>query len=363
MTYVSLRQEPSQLRMSQPRRQNPDRAGPPVPLIPRWVQRCVALFLVPVLSVLGARWHAGLVYGADKGWTLLAAAISILVALLWFGYAWRRTRSGRTLRKMSKMARVDRMSGRRFEGYCIGLLQALGYQIVAWTGGTRSDQGGDIIAISPRGVEVVVQCKRQKAKLGPGVIRELIGATASGVHKGRAGMVMTNASMTSGARAYAWRNGIEVVDQSVLQYSMDLVRTRPDQRRVRGTNLVTLAMVGVLCSAVIAMSIIADQVATHPHSAFPAPGSPSAAPARSSPPAAPGPGSVVREYFAAISRHDWQEVWRLGGKNVGHGPSATYNGMVSGYHRTAKDMVTSLSVTGDSVSGRILGKHSPVWRG
>jgi HJR/Mrr/RecB family endonuclease len=213
------------------------------------------------------RWHAILVYGADRNWTLLTAAGSILVALLWFYYAWRQTRPERALRRMSRITRIDRMSGRQFEKYCIRLLQALGYQIVAWTGGTRSDQGGDIIAISPRGVEIAVQCKRRKAKLGPNVIRELIGATASGMHKGRAGMVMTNAIVTDGARAYARRNGIRVVDQPVLQYWMDRVRLRLDQRQARRTNLitlVTLVMLGALCSAVIAMSIVMDQGVTHP---------------------------------------------------------------------------------------------------
>jgi hypothetical protein len=77
------------------------------------------------------------------------------------------------------------------------------------------------------------------------------------------------------------------------------------------------------------------------------------APARDSLSAAPSPGSVVRAFFAAITRHDWPDVWRLGARNVGSGPSATYNGMVSGYRLTARDVVTSLSVTGDSVSVRI----------
>jgi HJR/Mrr/RecB family endonuclease len=280
MSYVSLRQEPSQLRMSQPLRQNLDRAGRPVPLIPRWVQRCGAFFLVPALSVIVVRGHAGLVYGADRGWTLLAAAGSILVALLWFCYAWRQTRPERALRRMSKFTSVDRMSGRQFEKYCIRLLQARGYRIVAWTGGTRNDHGFDIIAISPRGAEVAIQCKRQKDKLGPDVIRELIGATASGLHKGRARMVMTNAFVTDGARACAIRSRIKVVDRPELQNWMDRVRSRLDQRRARRTNLITLVtllMAGALCSAAIAIRIVVDQAATHPHSTAPAPDSLSAA--------------------------------------------------------------------------------------
>jgi hypothetical protein len=63
---------------------------------------------------------------------------------------------------------------------------------------------------------------------------------------------------------------------------------------------------------------------------------------------------VIREFFAAISRHDWLKVWQLGGKNLGRGRYATYIGMIYGYRFTAKDIVTSLSVSGNRVSGRIL---------
>jgi HJR/Mrr/RecB family endonuclease len=294
MSYVSLRQEPSQLRMSQPRRKTLDRAEQPVPLIPRWVQRCGAFFLIPALSTVVVRSHAGLAYGADRGWTLLAAADSIPVALLWFYCAWRLTCPERALRRMSKFTRVDHMTGRQFEQYCIRLLEAHGYQIFAWPGITRNDHGVDIIAISPRDVWVAVQCKCQRADLGPGVIRELIGATASGKYRGLARMVMTNASVTDGARECARHSRVKVVGRPELEKWMDGIRSKHDQRKARRTNLITLitlVMAGALCSAAITMGIIVNQVATHPHSTAPAPHSPSA-PARSTPPAALGPGSV-----------------------------------------------------------------------
>jgi hypothetical protein len=44
-------------------------------------------------------------------------------------------------------------------------------------------------------------------------------------------------------------------------------------------------------------------------------------------------------------------VWRLGGRNLGYGPYATYPGMVTGYARTVRDSLTALHVTGDTVSG------------
>lgn len=82
--------------------------------------------------------------------------------------------------------------------------------------------------------------------------------------------------------------------------------------------------------------------------------SPSAVAARSAPAAALAPSSVARAFFAAIGRHDWQDVWRLGGKNLGEGPYAIFSGMISGYRLAERDAVTSLSASGDSVSGRFL---------
>ena len=63
---------------------------------------------------------------------------------------------------------------------------------------------------------------------------------------------------------------------------------------------------------------------------------------------------MARQYFSAISDHDWPEVWQLGGKNVGRGPYATYKGMVSGYSATIRDVPATIAVAGDTVSGRFL---------
>jgi len=77
-----------------------------------------------------------------------------------------------------------------------------------------------------------------------------------------------------------------------------------------------------------------------------------AAPASPAPP--PGPVQVVRQFYAAISRHDWPEVWRLGGRNLGQGPYATYSGMVSGYRGTLRDVLTDAHASGNIVTGRFL---------
>lgn len=62
----------------------------------------------------------------------------------------------------------------------------------------------------------------------------------------------------------------------------------------------------------------------------------------------------MREYYAAISRHDWPSVWRLGGRDLGRGPYATYSGMVAGYKDTIRDVLIAAHADGNTVSGRFL---------
>jgi hypothetical protein len=66
------------------------------------------------------------------------------------------------------------------------------------------------------------------------------------------------------------------------------------------------------------------------------------------------PQDVTREFFTAISHRNWPEVWQLGGKNIGHGPYATYAGMISGYRDTIRDVPISMAAAGNIVSGRFL---------
>jgi hypothetical protein len=64
------------------------------------------------------------------------------------------------------------------------------------------------------------------------------------------------------------------------------------------------------------------------------------------------PVQVIRDYYEAISRHDWPLVWRLGGQNVGTGASATYDGMISSYKDTIRDTITEVHAAGNVVTGR-----------
>ncbi|HXS64150.1 MAG TPA: hypothetical protein VN767_14950 [Streptosporangiaceae bacterium] len=83
----------------------------------------------------------------------------------------------------------------------------------------------------------------------------------------------------------------------------------------------------------------------------PAPAPSSSAPASQPPaPDTPSPENVVRAFIAAINAHDWPRVWQLGGKNL----NSSYDQMVSGYRLTARDILTNLATSGNTVTARLL---------
>jgi serine/threonine protein kinase len=68
-----------------------------------------------------------------------------------------------------------------------------------------------------------------------------------------------------------------------------------------------------------------------------------------------GPAMVVRAFFTAISNHDWQQVWSLGGKNLNRRPPYnTLSGMAEGYRCTVNDEIKTISASGQTVSGRFV---------
>jgi serine/threonine protein kinase len=59
--------------------------------------------------------------------------------------------------------------------------------------------------------------------------------------------------------------------------------------------------------------------------------------------------AVVRAFIGAINKHDWHQVWQLGGKNLG----SSYASMVAGFKHTSRDVLTSLTTRGDTVTAYI----------
>jgi hypothetical protein len=259
------------------------------------------------------------------------------------------------LYQQHEIAKVDEMTWQQFERYCGALLKSLGYRDVVVTGSTGDDHGADIIATAPDDTAVAVQCKRRGTSITPDVIRELIGTIVSGKHQGRAGMLMTNALVTSGARQRAKDHAIQLVDRQVLQQWMTQARSEIEQRgnaprapirrplcRPEGMRPTAAAILCLVLSGVI--------FAIFPP-AFPK--TQTASGKSTSRQVLSAPEKVVLELFADISRHNWPAVCGLS-----YHPSpcqgSDYHHISYGYKLTARDVVTSLMAHGDGVTARVL---------
>jgi hypothetical protein len=297
-------------------------------------------------------------------------------------------RRDRELYELSEFTVVDQMRGSPdFELYCARILPEMGYTNVECIG-CGGDGGMDILAVDSDGDRVGVQCKRLSKAVGPELFRTMVGTVTAGRHAGRRPVLMTNARVTDEGWAAAEERGIRVIDRARLGQAMWELRSRvraagavPEEQRAddavedaptgpgaavpqRATMDARIMLSGVACAAlaVIVVFVHAGTAGPRPAPTASPPatsraaGTPSAsAVARVSRAAsAPGPAEVVREYVAAINRHDWRQVWGLGGKNLGRGPYATYAGMVSGYQGTIRDALTEIHVSGNTVTGRFL---------
>ena len=360
-----------------------------VPVVSGWLRNggVLALVLSAIVAlVIGFR------DGAAWGWTLILAVVVGAAMIWWWDYRRRlrerAERRDRELYELSEFTVVDQMRGHPdFELYCAEILQRMHYTYVECIG-RGGDGGMDILAIDPDGNSVGVQCKRRSGTVGPDVFRDMAGAVAAGRHAGRRPVLMTNARVTGDGWAAAEERGIVVIDRTRLGRAMWELRNAvraagvvpgeehddgaledrsagPGTVIPRGLTPDARITVSAVTLAIVAVVVVfAHAVTTAPRQAPTATprvnvrtsGTTSASVAagvsRRTP--WPDPAVVVREYFAAINRRDWQQVWDLGGKNLGRGPYASYRGMISAYQGAIRDALTEIAVSGDSVAGQFL---------
>lgn len=108
-----------------------------------------------------------------------------------------------------------------FERDCARLLAARGMRVIHQAAHRDGDGGVDLFAVDADGTSWVVQCKCWAAhrKVGPDVLRELVGAIEAadrGSDKRSCGMVMTTSALTAPAAAEAAQLGFEVFDGAKL---------------------------------------------------------------------------------------------------------------------------------------------------
>jgi hypothetical protein len=335
------------------RQSQPDMYGD-VPVIPCWIKDwgwiVFAISAIIYCFIAGAVGHT---YGVGAGWSLLIAAALGVALLLGADFARRlrsaHARSARALYERLEIAMVVAMGWREFEDWCADLLRARRYAHDERVADTTGQKQVDLIADAPNGARVAVECKHLAKNLGPNPVDRLAGAVTRHPYKGRTGMLITSAYATDGAKTAARDAGIELVDRAVLQQWISEERSNLERRRhERPAHPAVKTLVGVACGFVVLPVIMAFTLPTNPQ--------PSVA-AKAPKPAAPSPLPpvvVMREFYAAISQHNWLRVWQLGGKNLGRGPYASYSGMVVGYRDTERDVLKALTVNGDTATGWFL---------
>jgi hypothetical protein len=325
----------------------------------------------------------GMKDGAGDGWALCLAVVTGVAALLAYSYI-RRRKAYRERKRQALLAELaisdaDQMTWQQFEVYCGNLLVTRHYENVQKTRNVPREKRVDFTAIDPEGIQVAVECKhRSVGSVGARLAHELAGKVTFGLYKEHAGILMTNASVTAEAEEIAAEVGIEIVNRELLAqwraealHSAEQDSRRPEADGSGGWLHAHSAEAKVAASVVTAACLVvlgvAVQIAAIPHSAAagavpshtgakasrPVSKVPSAQ-AMSKPSAPPTAAAVVGKFLAAISSHDWPEVWKLGGKNIGRGPYASYPGMITGYQGTIRDVLTMLRVTGRTVSGQFL---------
>lgn len=152
------------------------------------------------------------------GWklplTLFGIGLTILVVIkLWEAWneAWLRSPAGKAWQESNArakwreyfesktMADVAQMTGKEFELFLARLFTRMGFTDIRLT--PTNDQGGDLICVSPDGIQLVIQAKRWKGSVGNDAVQELLGAM---LHYGcTMGMVVTNSTFTPAARQLA----------------------------------------------------------------------------------------------------------------------------------------------------------------
>ncbi|MFJ7162007.1 restriction endonuclease [Bacillus safensis] len=106
---------------------------------------------------------------------------------------------------------IDYMDGFQFEQYLAYMFRANDYKVQVTS--ERKNFGADLI-IKKSGAKIVVQAKREKAKVGIKAIQEIV--AAQNHYKAEEFWVITNNFYTKGARELAESNNVKLLDRYKL---------------------------------------------------------------------------------------------------------------------------------------------------
>ncbi|MEU6146561.1 restriction endonuclease [Streptomyces sp. NPDC047081] len=172
----------------------------------------VAAIGLPAFLVLGvaANGHGGIAFLMLLAFTGVGVAIGRDQA--------RRTSEFKRVRAMQSMeiARYHAMDPREFEHAIAYLCRRDGCHQVQVVGGA-GDLGADVVAVSPDGRRIVIQCKRYgpTTKVGSPDLQRF-GGTCYSVHGAQVAAIVTTSVFTRPAADYGVRLGIRLFDLGAL---------------------------------------------------------------------------------------------------------------------------------------------------
>ena len=164
----------------------------------------VVIVLIPyALNALASVWLLVLAIAV----VLIALTACVLLALRGTGRKYRR--------EALERAAVDRLSPGQFEQLVAELLRNEGFRKVRVIGGA-SDGGVDVLGTAPGGIPYAVQCKLYTRPVGPGQVRDFIGALRAAAYRGHRGVLVTSSVLSRQAHQTASEDGMIVVDRDRL---------------------------------------------------------------------------------------------------------------------------------------------------
>ncbi|WP_336205266.1 restriction endonuclease [Nonomuraea sp. LPB2021202275-12-8] len=157
---------------------------------------------------------------------LAASAVVLTVSLVVAAVVVRRLGAGYR-REALQRAGLDRLDPKRFEELTAELLRRDGFRNVRVVGGS-GDRGVDVLGTAPDGGPYAVQCKYYTRPLGPGGVRDFVGALRAPAYRDHQGVLVTSHRLSAQAAETAREQNLIVIDRDRLaDWLLEVYRLGP----------------------------------------------------------------------------------------------------------------------------------------
>ncbi|MFC0550204.1 restriction endonuclease [Planotetraspora thailandica] len=183
-----------------------------------WAPAVGVVLLIAVPNVVASSWTTLLAVAVVLG-VLVGVAVLVIRRL---GAAYRRD----ALRR----AGVERLDPRRFEELAAELLRRDGFRRVSVVGGA-GDRGIDVVGVASDGARYAIQCKYYTRAVGPGQVRDFVGALQAKPYRDHRGVLITSHYLSAEATRTAGEHDLIVIDRDRLgDWLIDAYRLGPGRR-------------------------------------------------------------------------------------------------------------------------------------